>query len=99
MTLILKLELDMVKIYYHTKNEVSMSTHSSYSLNRQSDRQTHRHEENITSSTYAGGKNAISVATATGVLDICALGRLHSLDLMYWRFAKNSLLRASPKIL
>ena len=28
MNLILKLDLDMVKIYPHTKNEVSTSTHS-----------------------------------------------------------------------
>ena len=28
MTLILKLDLDIVKIYHHTKNEVSMSTGS-----------------------------------------------------------------------
>ena len=28
MTLILKLDLDMVKMYHHTKNEVSMSTGS-----------------------------------------------------------------------
>ena len=27
-TLVLKLELDMVKMYHHTKNEVSMSRHS-----------------------------------------------------------------------
>ena len=28
MTLILKFDLDMVKIYHHTKHQVSMSTHS-----------------------------------------------------------------------
>ena len=28
MNLILKLDVDMVKIYYHAKNEVNMSTHS-----------------------------------------------------------------------
>ena len=28
MTLLLKLDLDMVKMYYHAKNEVSMSRHS-----------------------------------------------------------------------
>ena len=28
MTLVLKLDLDMVKMYHHTKNEVSMSTTS-----------------------------------------------------------------------
>ena len=28
MTLVLNLDLDMVKILYHTKNEVSMSKHS-----------------------------------------------------------------------
>ena len=39
MTLILKLELDMVKMYQNTKNEVSMSRHS---------KDTHTQYENIT---------------------------------------------------
>ena len=44
MTLILKLDLDIVKMYNHTKNEVSMSTASkSYSPNRHTDTQTDRH--------------------------------------------------------
>ena len=38
MTLILKLDLDIVKIYHHTKNEVSMSRHSKFIA--QTDRQT-----------------------------------------------------------
>ena len=50
MTLTFKLDLDMVKIFNHAKNEVSMSRHSSYSPNRhtdtkingQAERQTHR---------------------------------------------------------
>ena len=41
MTSILKLGLDMIKMYLHTKNEVSMSR-KNYSLNRQTDRQTDR---------------------------------------------------------
>ena len=65
MTLILKLDLDMVKMYYHTKNEVSMSTHSKViaktdththtQTDRWTDRHTHRHDESITSTTYVGG--------------------------------------------
>ena len=39
MTLILKLDLDMVKMYYHTKTQVSMSTHSK--VIAQTDKQTH----------------------------------------------------------
>ena len=39
MTLILKLDLDMVKMYFHTKNEVSMSSHSK--VIARTDRQTH----------------------------------------------------------
>ena len=39
MTLVLKLDLDMVKILYHTKNEVSMSKHSK--VIAQTDRHTH----------------------------------------------------------
>ena len=48
MTLILKLDLDMVKLYHHTKNEVSMSRHSKVTV--QTDRHTHtyRQYENIT---------------------------------------------------
>ena len=41
MTLILKFDLDIVKMYHHTKNQVSMSTASKYySPNRLTDRQT-----------------------------------------------------------
>ena len=46
MTLALTHDLDMVKMYYHTKNEVSMSRHSK--VIAQMDRQTHRQYENIT---------------------------------------------------
>ena len=48
MTLVLKLDLDMVKILYHTKNEVSMSEHSK--VIARTDRHTDRHtqHENIT---------------------------------------------------
>ena len=45
MTLILKLELDIVKMYHHTKNEVCMSTDST-DTGRQTD--THTHYKNIT---------------------------------------------------
>ena len=40
MTLVLKSDLDMVKMYHHTKNEVSMSRHSK--VIARTDRQTHR---------------------------------------------------------
>ena len=46
MTLILKLDLEIVKMYHHTKSEVSMSTVSK--------------DENITSAAYAGGNNLVS---------------------------------------
>ena len=46
MTLVLKLDLDMVKMYHHTKNEVSLSRHSK--VIACTDRQTHRQYENIT---------------------------------------------------
>ena len=49
MTLVLKLDLDMVKIICHTKNEVSMSKHSKVIADRQTGRQTHiQTYENIT---------------------------------------------------
>ena len=56
MTLILKLDLDMVKMYHHTKNEVSMSTGSKVIAQTDTQRHTDRHDENITSTAYAGGK-------------------------------------------
>ena len=49
----------MVKKYHHNKTEVSVSTTSN--VRAQTDRQTHY--ENITSTTYAGGKNALSTST------------------------------------
>ena len=39
MTLVLKLDLDMVKMYHHAKNEVSISRHSKV-IPKQTDRQT-----------------------------------------------------------
>ena len=41
MTLVLKLDLDMVKMYHHTKNEVSMLRHSKNTHTKLA-RQTHR---------------------------------------------------------
>ena len=59
MTLKLKLDLDMVKMYHCTKNEVSVSTDSNIiaqtDRHRHTDRQTHRHDDNITSIAYVGG--------------------------------------------
>ena len=44
MTLVFKLDLDMVKMYHHTKNEVFyVHSFKSYSPNRQTDRHTHTH--------------------------------------------------------
>ena len=50
MTLVLKLDLDMVKMYQYTKNEVSMSRHSKViaQTDRQTDTHTDRQYENIT---------------------------------------------------
>ena len=58
MTLILELDLDIVRMYHHTKN-ASMSTGSKViaPTETQTEKQTHRHYENITSSAYAGGNN------------------------------------------
>ena len=63
MTLILKLDLDMVKMYLHTKNEVSMSRGSKVIAltDRNTDTQTHRHTDRHDRKhylpTYAGGNN------------------------------------------
>ena len=48
MTLILKLDFDMVKMYLHTKNEVSMSRGSKY---RNTDRQRDRYTDKQTDMT------------------------------------------------
>ena len=50
MALILKLDLDMVKMYLHTKNEVSMSSSSKVIAwtDRHTDRQTHRQTDTQT---------------------------------------------------
>lgn len=56
MTLILKLDLDMIKMYHHTKNDVSMLNHSKVIAwtYRQMDTQT---LEKHYISAYAGGNN------------------------------------------
>ena len=45
MTLLLKLDLDIVMMYHHTKNEVSMSRHSKViaRMDRHTDRQYKKH--------------------------------------------------------
>ena len=53
MSLVLQLDLDILEMYQHTKNEVSMSRHSkviALQTDRQTDTHTHRHTryENIT---------------------------------------------------
>ena len=45
MTLILKLDLDMVKMYHHIKNEVSMSTGSKVIAQTDTHRQTDTHTD------------------------------------------------------
>ena len=51
MTLILKLDLDIIKMYHHTKIEVCMSTHSKVIARTDrlthTDTHTHTHDENI----------------------------------------------------
>ena len=68
MTLILKLDLDMVKMYLHTKNEVSMLSGSKVIAwtDRNTDRQTHtqtdRHDQKHYLPAYAGGnKNSLDI--------------------------------------
>ena len=62
MTITLKHDLDILKMYHHTKNEVSMSTGSKViaQTDRQTDTHTHTHththtpDKNITSTAYRG---------------------------------------------
>ena len=67
MTLILKLDLDMIKMYLHT-NEVSMSRGSKV-MNRQTDRQTDRHDRKHYLPTYAGSKNVEDILASHFVTD------------------------------
>ena len=46
MTLILKFDIDMIKMYQHTKNEVSMSSASK--VIAQTDKHTHTHTHTLT---------------------------------------------------
>ena len=50
-----KFQPEQVKVYHHTKNEVSIATASKVIVqtDRQTDRQTHRYYKNITSLAYA----------------------------------------------
>ena len=59
MNLVLKLDLDMIKMYHHTENEVSMSRHLKViaRTDTQTHTQTHRHHENITLPRTRGAKN------------------------------------------
>ena len=63
MTLILKFDLDMVKMYHHTKNEVSMSRHSKVisQTDTQTDMQTDRHIDSMKTlpSCIRGRKNEV----------------------------------------
>ena len=74
MSLALERNLDMVKMYHHTKNEVSVSTGSNsiaqtdrqtdrqtyIHTQRLTDRQTHKHYENITSTAYVAGNKVLA---------------------------------------
>ena len=47
-------DVDIVKMYHRTKNEVSVSTDIKFiETDRQTDRQKQKHYENITSASYA----------------------------------------------
>ena len=69
MTLILKLDLDMVKMYLYTKNEISMSRgskviawtdiHTDWQTDTQTHRQTHRHDWKHYQPIYGGGNNEL----------------------------------------
>ena len=64
MTLILKLDLDMVKMYHHAKMKFLCQLVQKLQLKQintqtQINRQTERLYENITSTAYAGGKKIL----------------------------------------
>ena len=62
MTLVLNLELDRIKMYHHTINEVSMSRHSNVTARMKIQTKTDRHTDRQTllkhyRPTYVGGNN------------------------------------------
>ena len=68
MTLILKLDLGMVKMFHHTKNGAKIKAFKSYSPNRHTDRQTHTHTHTHTEyenylPAYAGGNKTKQLCT------------------------------------
>ena len=92
MTLILKLDLDMVKMYLHTKNEASMSRGSKViawtdrntdtQTDTQTHRQTHRHDWKHYLPAYTGGNNRPAGVCITdydtfGEL-LCINGQMHN---------------------
>ena len=62
MTLILNLDLDMVKMWQHTKNEVSMLTGSKVITQTDTHTHTHTHYENVTSTACAGSNEAVGIS-------------------------------------
>ena len=72
MTLILKLDLDMVKMYLYTKMKFLCQRVKSYNLNRQkhrqkhrqTHRQTHSHDQKHYLPAYAGGNQSLIAMTA-----------------------------------
>ena len=63
MTLILKLDLDMVRMYLHTKNEVSMSSGSKVIVctGGHTDRHTDRQTDTTENITYLQAQTRITV--------------------------------------
>ena len=74
----IKIDLDMVKMYYYTKNEVSMSRHSK--VIAQTDTHTHTHSMKPLPSHIHSGKytclNIYYVGTVNGLTSITQLGVL-----------------------
>ena len=89
MTLILQLDLDMVKMYLHTKNEVSMSSSSKViawtdrNTDRQTHRQTHRQTdmtENITYTRVVKSLVTMNTCLTVSFFHIFPLDTVHILN-------------------
>ena len=59
MTLILEPDVDMVKMYHHAKNKISLSTPSKVIARTDRHTHTHTHDKNITA--YARGNKQSDV--------------------------------------
>ena len=92
MPLILKPDLDIVKMYHHTKNEICMSTASKaiYSPNRQTDRLTHTHTHTIQYNINSCMSVNYSQNMERPLVHCCILFKIIFLQIQFFRTNENN---------